>query len=84
MVDNIGMKKIALLLLSAALFCSAAFAETTVKALPIDEADYAEIAATILDVQAPYVKGDYIIFTPLFLHSEAAKDGTDSRLQACG
>ena len=63
MVDNIGMKKIALLLLSAALFCSAAFAETTVKALPIDEADYAEIAATILDVQAPYVKGDYIIFT---------------------
>ncbi|MBQ2601609.1 MAG: glycogen-binding domain-containing protein [Treponema sp.] len=57
------MKKIATLLLTVALCCTAAFADTTVKALPIDEADYAEIASTILDVQAPYVKGDYIIFT---------------------
>lgn len=57
------MKKIALFLLSAALFCSAAFADTTVRALPIDDADFATIAATISEVSAPYVKDDYIIFT---------------------
>ncbi|MBQ4236068.1 MAG: glycogen-binding domain-containing protein [Treponema sp.] len=57
------MKKIVLFLLSAVIYCQASFSDTAVKALPIDEADYTEIAATILDVQAPYVKGDYVIFT---------------------
>ena len=57
------MKRISLFLISLALFCHASFADSIVKALPIDDADYAEIASTIQEVKAPYVKGDYIIFT---------------------
>ncbi len=61
------MKKISSFLLSAVLFCTAAFADTyassNVRAMPIDPSDYSDIACSISDVSAPYVKGDYIIFT---------------------
>ncbi len=57
------MKKIISILLTAALFCASTFADTVLKALPIDEQDYAEIAASIMEVSEPYVKGDYVIFT---------------------
>lgn len=59
------MRKNRFLLLSFICFAFMSYitAQTYQEALPIDDADYAELASTISQVRAPYLKGDYVVFT---------------------
>ncbi|MBO5606698.1 MAG: glycogen-binding domain-containing protein [Treponema sp.] len=56
------MRKICIVTMALFLAAASVYGQSPA-ALPIDDADYAEIASTISEVRAPYMKGDYVIFT---------------------